>query len=438
MSVKVINFTQAIIDALPLPPKGKRAYYKDQVETGLTLDVKSSGSKSYYLYKKINGRPERIFLGLYPDLKIPEARRMALIKKGQIAKGINPQDEKRKVRDEMDFETLFNEYLERYSKIHKKSWQYDQREIKKYLGHWFKRKISNIKKHEIQKLHEQLRADSGLYQANRILERLRAIYNKAIEWGWEGQNPAIGIKKFKEKSRDRFVQPSELPLLFAALEEEENQTAKDFILMSFMTGARKTNVLMMRWEQIDFQHHIWRIPETKNGDSVSIPLIAPAIEILETRKKKTKGDWVFEGEGNSGYFADPKKAWDRIRHKATLTLWRQNPELDNLITAVENKIKEKGGYVYTSLKLITEVEKAAKSQKIDLPTGLLDLRMHDIRRTLGSYQAITGASLPIIGKTLGHKNSQSTAIYARLNLDPVRASMDKATEAIFGFMKKVA
>src|SRR5690606_11457999 len=103
----------------------------------------------------------------------------------------------------------------------------------------------------------------GHFQANRALERLRALYNKALEWGWEGDNPTIGIKKFKEKSRERFVQPNELPLLFHALEIEENKTARDYILISLMTGARKSNVLAMRWEQISWEHKTWRIPETK-------------------------------------------------------------------------------------------------------------------------------------------------------------------------------
>ena len=63
-----------------------------------------------------------------------------------------------------------------------------------------------------------------------------------------------------------------------------------------------------------------------------------------------------------------------------------------------------------------------------------DLRIHDLRRTLGSYQAATGANGYIIGKSLGHRSQQATAIYARLNLDPVRESVNKATDAMFGYL----
>jgi hypothetical protein len=104
---------------------------------------------------------------------------------------------------------------------------HDEREVNKFLSHWFNRKASSISKHEIQRIQEKIRDENGLYQSNRLFERIRAIYNKNIEWGWEGINPTTGIKKYKEKSMDRFIQPDELPRFFKALEEEENLTARD-------------------------------------------------------------------------------------------------------------------------------------------------------------------------------------------------------------------
>ena len=78
-----------------------------------------------------------------------------------------------------------------------------------------------------------------------------------------------------------------------------------------------------------------------------------------------------------------------------------------------------------------ELVEMAKKEKFDLaPFDMRDLRVHDLRRTMGSWQAITGASLPIIGRSLNHKSSQSTEVYARLTLDPVLKSMQKATDAM--------
>lgn len=383
MESKKYNFTRNFIESLKPAKAGKRDYYKDAKVSGLEIMVTAKGNKSFKVTKKKGGRVIRVTLGGYPDLSIENARQKAFEVNSQIAQGINPNEEKNQLRQEIAFGDLFEQYMERYSKKSKRSWKYDEREVNRFLSHWFKRKISSISNQEIRILHEKVRDENGLYQANRLLERIRAIFNKAIEWGYKSENPSNKIKKFKETSRDRFIQPDELPRIFKALEEEQNEIAKDYIYISLYTGARKSNVLEMRWDQINFTTKEWRIPKTKNGDAVTLPLIKEAVEVLKERKKQNakmeletlQQEYVFPSlTSKSGHLTDPKKAWHRILKKA----------------------------------------------KID------DLRLHDIRRTLGSYQAITGASLPIIGKSLGQKSSQATQIYARMNLDPVRQSMEKA------------
>jgi integrase len=384
MTTYRINFTKAALDKITPPklPKSKTSKggiydtYCDTREKGLVLIVSNGGAKTYYLYGKINGRPERVKLAPYTDISIEQARKKCAQCRGQIANGANPQQARRSLREELTFREFFHEYMERYSKPNKKSWKFDEREVNKFLSHWFNRKLSTITKQDVQKLHEKLFEENGLYQANRVLERVRAMYNKAIEWGWQGVNPSLGIKKYKEKSRDRFITGVELPRFFEALEKEENHVARDFFKIALLTGARKTNVLQMRWEHIDFHHEIWHIPETKNGEPHKVALSSQALAILNRRKKKTKSEWVFEGEGKEGHFTDPKKAWARILERA----------------------------------------------KID------DLHIHDLRRTLGSWQAATGANGFVIGKTLGHKSPLSTQVYARLDLDPVRLSVEKATD----------
>ncbi len=379
-----INFTKAALSKAPPPGKGQRDYYYDEREKGLVMALTATGNRSFYLYKRVDGRPERIYLGKFPDLSVENARKLAAEAKGKIASGKNPQKEKRAIRDEMTFAALFTEYMEKYSKVHKRSWAYDEREVNKFLSHWFKRKISSIAKNEVERLHAKTGKENGLYQANRLLERVRSIFNKAIDWGWDGTNPATGIKKFKEQSRDRFLQPDELPRFFEALANEPNEAARDFFMLSLLTGARKSNTLAMRWKNINFTTATWRVEETKNGEPQTIHLPHQAMAILKERKLHADSPWVLPGRGTSGHLADPKKAWTRI---------------------------------------LTEA-------------GIENLRIHDLRRTLGSYQAATGANGYIIGKSLGHRSQQSTAIYARLNLDPVRESVNKATEAMFGYKEK--
>lgn len=378
-----LHFTKAALLKAPAAAKGARDYYYDEREAGLMMAVTPAGSKAFYLYKRIEGRPERLKLGGFPDMTVEQARKAAAKAKGAIAAGKNPQKDKKAIRDEMTFGALFGEYMDKYSKVHKKSWQYDEREVNKYLSHWFRRKISSIDRAEVERLHAKIGKENGIYQANRLLERIRSIFNKAIEWGWQGTNPAVGVKKFREQSRDRFLQPDELPRFFEALANEPNEAARDFFMISLLTGARKSNTLAMMWKDINFDTATWRIEDTKNAEPLTVHLPQQAIALLIERKLKSEGSYVFEGSGKSGHLADPKKAWSRILKDA----------------------------------------------------GIENLRIHDLRRTLGSYQAATGANGYIIGKSLGHKSQQSTAIYARLNLDPVRESVDKATELMFAKVK---
>lgn len=340
------------------------------------------GEKTFLVIKKHKGESIKITIGHYPIMTISQARKETLVELATLAKGINPNEEKKKLREETTLEELFEEYMERHSKKQKKSWKYDEKDIPRFFGGWFKRKISNISKQDIRTMHQKITEENGVYQANRMLARIRSMYSKAIEWSWNGNNPASGIKQNKEIKRDRFLQPKEFPEFFKALDEEQNIVAKNYIWMSLFTGARKSNVLAMKWEDIDFFLKMWRIPNTKNGEPLNVPLTERAIELLGNIDQTN--EWVFPSPTSaSGHLQDPKKAWKRILDKA----------------------------------------------------GIKNLRIHDIRRTLGSYQAITGASLPIIGKTLGHKSQTATQIYARLDYDPVRESMRNAQEKMFEYKK---
>ncbi len=425
---KAVNFTKSLLDNLPRPSTGKRTYYKDSQVKGLSLALQASGARSFYVIKKIAGRSEKIFLGKYPDLSIENARKLANVKLGQIALGINPQEQKRLIGAEMTFGVLFDQYMSRYSKRHKKTWKADEKDMTRFFGHWFKRKISDIKGSDIRRLIEAIYADSGLYQANKMLQRIRAVYNKAIEWGWQGVNPTIGIKKYSEKSRDRFIQPDEMPWFIKSLEEETDETARDLFWLLLTLGARKTNTLMMRWEEINWERQEWRIPTTKNGEAVTIPLLDKPLEILMRRRKHSNSEWVLPSKNDTKkHFTSFRAHWVRLLQKASIYLWSNDGQAEHLINSEELNAT---GMIQVNSSF-NMIKASAEKQKINLQVALMDIHLHDLRRTFGSYQALTGASLQIIGKSLGHKSLQATQVYARLNLDPIRASMEKATNAMF-------
>jgi len=392
MAVNEFNFTKASLDAIVAPAPGKRATYHDSKTTGLQIRVTSAGVKTFCLYRRTKGgQPERVTLGRYPEMSIERARIASANLNAAIENGGSPASSQRAKRQEMTLDDLYEAYMERQAAFNRRP-DKPKANYRLYLSHLGKRKLSSIKHEEVDRLHKKIGTDRGKVTANTALKLLQVMFNKAInEWRiWSGENPAHGIKKFTEHSRDRFLQSDELPRFFQAVAEEPSPVIRDYILLSLLTGARKANVLSMRWRDVSLERGEWRIPLTKNGTPQTVTLSVEAIEILTERLKSAarEAEFVFPGAGKSGHLADPKKGWTRVLASA----------------------------------------------------GLRDLRIHDLRRTLGSWQAKQGASLSIIGKSLNHKNPQTTAIYARLDLDPVRKSVNSATAAMMeaGRVKKDA
>lgn len=272
---------------------------------------------------------------------------------------------------------LFHFYIEKYAKQRTKRWKDAEDTYKLHFGMWVNRPLSLIRRVDVQEWVDELAANSGIYCANRCHDTMRAVINWGIKREYfAGPNPCVGVYRYKMKSRDRFVQPGEeLQRLSRAINAEPSDTMRDFFWMCIFTGARRTNVLTMRWEQIDFQLNLWRIPETKNGETQFVTLTKEAARLLLQRKSTSVSEWVFPSPRRTAQpLRHPRFAWARILKRAEIQ----------------------------------------------------DLRIHDLRRTMGSYMAIMGVSPTVIGQALGHKSLQATAVYTRLTQEPVRKAMQQA------------
>jgi integrase len=184
----------------------------------------------------------------------------------------------------------------------------------------------------------------------------------------------------------------------------------------------------MRWADLDLNQREWRIPITKNREPLSVPLVPEAVVILSQRLKTAADDAMFvfpaaRSDSKLGYMSGERKAWLRILDRDELTQLKQRIEAAG--HSFESDPTE------TLDKALARARREAKQLRVKMDGARLeDVRIHDLRRTLGSWQARTGASMVIIGKSLGHKSQQATAVYARLDLDPVRESMERATSAM--------
>jgi integrase len=382
-----IRFGKMALQKLELPPAGERLTIYDEKISKLVLRVTHTGTKTFYVVKRAGSSMAWVKLGTFPEMTVEKAQAEAERILGEFASGANPAQARRAFKAEPTLTEFFDEYGTRHG-AKKLAWAADQQRFRDYMQKPLgDRKLSAITRADI------ARIISGAQKAGKAVATVRNIralasgmFSKAIEWGYLDNNPAQGVRVAGMKvTRDRFLQPDELPRFFAALAEEPSIAMRDFILLALLTGARRANVCAMHWREIDLAAGNWRLPVTKNGTPQTVTLCPEAVEILKARQESTAGGYLFPGTGATGHMVEPKKGVERIMERAGIPYGRNEA---NGVT------------------------------------------LHDLRRTLGSWQARTGASLAIIGKSLNHKSQQATAIYARLDLDPVRAAVNTATSAM--------
>lgn len=431
---RAFRFGVERIEALPPAKPGTRDRYRDSEEPALTLRVTDKGAKTFYFIRRPKGgRPEAVMICPYQGAEsIATARREAGRIKGEAAQGISRAEALRKKKAERTFAELFADYYAIESQPKKRTHAEDLRIFKQYLADPLgKRKVSAIHREDLAGIHVEITRAGHAPQANRVLALLSSVFNWARRFGFEVDNPARDIPKNPEKSRARFLKPEELPAFFQALGNLPNPTQRDFFLLALLTGARRENVLAAEWRHIDLTRAVWSIPRTKNGEPQDVALVPEAVGLLQARRPAHGGGYVFAIPGTkAGHLTEPRKSWDKLLRLASLY------RLFDALQAAGHldEAARKAADALALSKLPTaEATYRARAQAANINPAdfdMTDLRIHDLRRSLGSWQARTGANQATIGKSLNHKTPQATAIYTRLTLDPVRESVTKAVSAM--------
>jgi integrase len=406
--------------------------------------------KTFIVYRRLkNGTPRRISIGRFPDVSLSSAREQTSGILAQIAQGHDPTADRRMMREEMTLGELFEDFLSLHAKVHKRSWEDDESRFRCHLIGWKNRRLSSISASDVQDWHAKI-GKTGPVTANRAHALLRKMFNFARQRGFPGANPAIGIQRFRERSRERFMDGIELRAFFASLDAEIDHVARDFFLIALLTGARRSNVLGMRWEDLDLDRGVWRIPgeSSKNGQPLAVILAPSVLEILEERRKNANSIWVLPSRGSkTGHWVEPKSAWRRILARAELirlvemlakatgceVSQEDYSKAEREVASLRREaLARRSADRREPAEIVLERYRDRLREKGFDPAraGFNDLRIHDLRRTMGSWQAELGSSLTIIGKSLGHRSVGTTSIYARLSLDPVRASVERAATAM--------
>jgi len=221
------------------------------------------------------------------------------------------------------------------------------------------------------------------YAANRALAITSKLMNHAERMGLRARNsnPVKGMERYREQRRERFLSEDELGRLGNALDDpritaRHSPFALGAIGLLLLTGMRLNEVLKLRWNEVDLQRGLLLLDDSKSGKKAVI--IGQHAATLIASFPRTDTEWVFPGSKHGRPLHDVKKAWRAV-------------------------------------------------------TGLADLRgvrIHDLRHTFASYSAGAGASLPMIGRLLGHSQVATTARYAHLAHDPVREVANRASHMV--------
>jgi integrase len=371
------KITKRSVDALK-PVDGAEAVLWDSELKGFGVRVQRGDAKSYVLHYRVGtgrGAPLRkLTIGRHGSPWTAEAARTEAKRLlGLVAQGKDPAGAKAEAKTAPTVAGLAERFLAEHAEAKRKA--STAREYRRLLEHVVlpaigKRKVADVTRRDIERLHQARRTTPT--EANRALACLSTMFNIAERWGMrpEGSNPCRHIEKYPQRRRERFLSPEELARLGDALAAYDGSPyAVAAVKLLVFTGARLGEVLGLRWEWIDFERGEARLPDSKTG-AETLHLPPPALAVLAELPRFDDNPYAIAGAKPGAALVNLEKPWRAIRR----------------------------------------------------PAGLDDVRLHDLRHAFASVAASSGMGLPIIGKMLGHSQPATTARYAHLASDPVKAA----------------
>ena len=370
-----IDFASKTLEALTIPNQKFKSSFTDIRTRGLQFELRPSGGFFSYRYTH-QQRQRSIPIGRYGVISVADARNQALSLARMVALGQDPMQIKEEQRGCL---SLHDFYVIRYlpfAKANKRSWKSDASLYNNHIQDVFGQvKLNQISNLDVQHfLYKKVADGSAKGTANRMLSLIRHMFNLALNWKITGvkENPAKGIKSFEENNKiERYVSPEEASALKQALENSENPSLKFIIAFLLVTGARKNEALKARWQDVDFNANVWRIPVSKSGRVRHVPLSSTALQFLrliQIHNAEVLGPqavscpFIFPNPNTQKPFSSVFYAWDTARKKA----------------------------------------------------GLADVRIHDLRHTFASTLVNQGVPLYEVQKLLGHSQIRTTERYAHL------------------------
>ncbi|MBM3633610.1 MAG: hypothetical protein FJX03_07940 [Alphaproteobacteria bacterium] len=230
---------------------------------------------------------KRVKIDVHGHLTPQEARILAKRQLSKVAYGEDLAHTNKQIRNLPTFADLAKDYIERHAmRKRDKSLKEDQRLLKSHLLPALGAiKVTAITRQDIEDLHKHL--GKKPYPANRVLALLSKMFSLAISWGWCKENPVIGIQKYQEEKRDRWLTEEETQRLWNVLDKYPQHLTAFIFKFLLLTGARKGEVMQATWNQFDLEKGIWTKPShlTKQKKTEYLPLSSKVLSVLQEIKK---------------------------------------------------------------------------------------------------------------------------------------------------------
>lgn len=372
------------------PDDGRQYVCWDRTLPGFGVRVSPGGARTFIVrYRLASGRVRWKTIARVGVLSLDEARKRARRDLGVVADDADPLSARDAARTSSTVGEVADLFLEDHVRVRRKPTTLRlyrlaiQRHVRPRLGTLA---IAEVTAAEVVKVHSQMRATP--YLANRVL----AVLSKMMAWAEvkrfrpPGTNPCRGLEKYPEDPRRRYLTPDELKRVGAALRVGArygrlSPSSVAAIRLLILTGARVSEVLGLRWREVDLAHGALRLPDSKTG-AKEILLNAAARDVLKRWPRWARSPHVFPGEGRGvrrgAHRVNLSDAWAWVRRRAKIP----------------------------------------------------GVRLHDLRHSFASVAVSSGQTLPVVGALLGHSQAQTTQRYAHLMVDPLRAASEATAATI--------
>jgi len=380
-----------------LQPEGnKPAYLWDELLSGFGVKALPSGCKKYVLKYRTNGggraAPQRwLTLGTHGQITPEQARGLAQQALAAVARGLDPQGAKFKLRADPTMTDLWSrfesEHLPQKKPATRVEYESQWRDLLK--PKFGRSKVESISRGDVDKFHKAMRQTP--YRANRTLALLSRLMSLAEMWDWrtQGTNPCKHIDRFAEQARMRFLGTTELKSIGDALgdlvtEKAITESAANAIELLLLTGARLNEILSAEWAWVDANRGVLNLPDSKTG-AKPVYLSNAATALLESQKSISgESSYIFPSARGAGHLGNLRKVWGHVCKRANLE----------------------------------------------------GVRLHDLRHTAASIAVGKGASLAIVGRLLGHSQAQTTLRYAHVDIDPALNAANEIGSVITGALRR--